>query len=161
TLHLRKIPFAGLSSALFPPLATAVRARCKRTADTGRAQSNEVESRRPVCRSPVTSSSGAGLTRRRSRVRVLSLSEDPQIAISIAARGTNDLGFRGSRAYPARESRKERVVAGNPAGVSPVATSGVHVRCQRGQHGSCLTGRSAQAYEPGSALNKGVARVAA
>jgi hypothetical protein len=70
TLHLRKIPFAGLLWDRFPPPATAVRARCERTAASCRALSNEVESGQPDCPSRVTSSSGAGLSRRRSRRRV-------------------------------------------------------------------------------------------
>jgi hypothetical protein len=63
TLHLQKNLFAGLSSARFPPPATAVRARCERTADSCRAQLSEVESGAFVDRSRVASSSGAGLTR--------------------------------------------------------------------------------------------------
>jgi hypothetical protein len=52
----RKNLFAGCSSARFPPSATAVRARCERTADSCRAQLSEVESEAFVDRSRVTSS---------------------------------------------------------------------------------------------------------
>jgi hypothetical protein len=48
TLHLQKNLFAGLSAARFPPPATAVRARCERTAESCRAQSSDRV--RGVCR---------------------------------------------------------------------------------------------------------------
>jgi hypothetical protein len=124
TLHLRKMPFAGFLLALFPSLATAVRARCERTSNGCRPHSSEVESRALVDRSRVTSSTGAGLTCRRLRVRVPSLRSRKTCKSTYSVAGLDTAPAHAPHAARARAARNAR----KPAQWRPRVTSSSRLR---------------------------------
>jgi hypothetical protein len=120
----RKMPFAGFLLALFPPLATAVRARCERTSNGCRPHSSEVESRALVDRSRVTSSTGAGLTCRRLRVRVPSLRSRKTCKSTYSVAGLDTAPAHAPHAARARAARNAR----KPAQWRPRVTSSSRLR---------------------------------